>query len=253
MAYLLQSLYYSASRPKFPHKGTHQRVKLTWNRFPVIVRCTSTESSLTSSSQNATETDLKYLVSQNGWGVRRLKREDEDEMKRVSLVQAEAFHIPLALFDHFFFTFFQAEVLSALLYKLKNSPPDRYACLVAEQAIEDEASSSSNVVGVVDITAQTDNSVLSHFPGVEEYIYVSGLAVSKAQRRKKMASTLLKACDVICYLWGFKLLALRAYEDDAAARNLYSNAGYQVTASDPPWSSTWIGRKRRVLMTKRFS
>jgi len=68
-----------------------------------------------------------------------------------------------------------------------------------------------------------------------------------------MASTLLKACDVICYLWGFKLLALRSYEDDAAARNLYSNAGYSVVESDPPWTSTWIGRKRRVLMTKRIS
>lgn len=124
---------------------------------------------------------------------------------------------------------------------------------MAEQTNEAETCSSSSVVGVVDVTAQTESSVLQHFPGVEEYLYVSGLAVSKAQRRKKMASTLLKACDVLCYLWGFKVLALRAYEDDAAARNLYSNAGYNVVASDPPWTSTWIGRKRRVLMTKRFS
>ncbi|CAA7052397.1 unnamed protein product [Microthlaspi erraticum] len=257
MAHLPQSLYFAA-RPEFPLYpgksclGTDQRQKLTWSRFPLIVRCASTES-LTSLTQNAAETELKYMVSQNGWGVRRLRRDDEDEIRRVSLVQAEAFHIPLALFDDFFFMFFQAEVLSALLYKLKNSSPDRYACLVAEQASEDETCSSSSVVGVVDVTVQTENSVLRHFPGVEEYLYVSGLAVSKSQRRKKMASTLLKACDVICYLWGFKLLALRAYEDDAAARNLYSNAGYNVVESDPPWKSTWIGRKRRVLMTKRFS
>ncbi|CAH2066847.1 unnamed protein product [Thlaspi arvense] len=256
MAHLPQSLY-SAARPEFPYpgksgQGTDRRRKLTCSRFPVIVRCASTES-LTSLTQNAAEIELKYVVSQHGWGVRRLNRDDEEEIRRVSLVQAEAFHIPLTLFNDFFFMFFQAEVLSALLYKLKNSPPDRYACLVAEQPNEAETSSSSSVVGVVDITVQTDNSVLRHFPGVEEYLYVSGLAVSKAQRRKKMASTMLKACDVICYLWGFKLLALRAYEDDAAARNLYSNAGYSVIESDPPWKSTWIGRKRRVLMTKRFS
>ncbi|CAH8331525.1 unnamed protein product [Eruca vesicaria subsp. sativa] len=250
MAHLPQSLY-SAARPEFPYPGKSGQPK--WSRLQGIVRCSSTES-LTSLTQNATETELKYMVSQHGWGVRRLRRDDEEEIRRVSLVQAEAFHIPLALFNDFFFLFFQAEVLSGLLYKLKNSPPDRYACLVAEQTGEaDTSSSSSSVVGVVDITVQTENSVLRHFPGVEEYLYVSGLAVSKALRRKKMASTLLKACDVICYLWGFKLLALRAYEDDAAARNLYSNAGYTVVESDPPWTSTWIGRKRRVLMTKRIS
>ncbi|XP_010428057.1 PREDICTED: uncharacterized protein LOC104712782 isoform X2 [Camelina sativa] len=210
MAYLQQSLY-SAVRREFTYQGRSgqgkDQEKLTWRRFPVKVRCASTES-LTSLTQNhAAETELKYL----------------------------------------------AEVLSALLYKLKNSPPDRYACLVAEQTSEAETSSSTSVVGVVDVTAQTESSVLCHFPGVEEYLYVSGLAVSKAQRRKRMGSTLLKACDVLCYLWGFKLLALRAYEDDAAARNLYSNAGYDVVATDPLWTSTWIGRKRRVLMTKRFS
>ncbi|CAF2183637.1 hypothetical protein BRARA_G02379 [Brassica rapa] len=249
MAHLPQSLY-SAARPEFPYPGKSSQPK--WSRFPGIVRCASTES-LTSLTQNAAELELKYMVSQHGWGVRRLRRDDEEEIRRVSLVQAEAFHIPLALFNDFFFLFFQAEVLSGLLYKLKNSPPDRYACLVAEKAGEADTSSSSSVVGVVDITVQTEKSVLRHFPGEEEYLYVSGLAVSKAQRRKKMASTLLKACDVICYLWGFKLLALRAYEDDAAARNLYSNAGYSVVESDPPWTSTWIGRKRRVLMTKRIS
>ncbi|KFK41617.1 hypothetical protein AALP_AA2G151600 [Arabis alpina] len=253
MVHLPQSLYSTIARPQFPYPGKsgyeteHRRRKVTWNRFPVIVRCASTES-LAGLSQKV---ELKYMVSQHGWGVRRLNREDEEEIRRVSLVQAEAFHIPLALFNDYFFLFFQAEVLSGLLYKLKNSPPDRYACLVAEQP--NEAETVSNVVGVVDVTAQTENSVLRHFPGVDEYLYVSGLAVSEAQRRKKMASTLLKACDVLCYLWGFKILALRAYEDDAAARNLYSNAGYNVVASDPPWTSTWIGRKRRVLMTKRIS
>ncbi|CAD5316971.1 unnamed protein product [Arabidopsis thaliana] len=210
MAHLPQSLY-SAARPKFPYPGSSglgvDQRKLTWSRFPVFLRCASTESLTSLTQNNAAEIELKYL----------------------------------------------AEVLSALLYKLKNSPPDRYACLVAEQTSETETLSSSSVVGVVDVTAQTESSVLRYFPGVEEYLYVSGLAVSKSQRRKKMASTLLKACDVLCYLWGFKLLALRAYEDDAAARNLYSNAGYSVVETDPLWTSTWIGRKRRVLMSKRFS
>lgn len=62
---------------------------------------------------------------------------------------------------------------------------------------------------------------------------------------------LLKACDLLSVLWGFEYLALRAYEDDFGARKLYTNAGYRVVSGDPQWMTTWIGRKRRVLMIKR--
>ncbi|KAG2253075.1 hypothetical protein Bca52824_083211 [Brassica carinata] len=97
MAHLPHSLY-SAARPEFLNAGKSGQPK--WSRFPGILRCASTES-LTSLTQNATETELKYMVSQHGWGVRRLRRDDEEEIRRVSLVQAEAFHIPLALFNDF--------------------------------------------------------------------------------------------------------------------------------------------------------
>lgn len=107
MAHLPQSLY-SAARPEFPYPG--KSVQPKWSRFPVSVRCASTES-LTSLTQNAVETELKYMVSQHGWGVRRLRRDDEEEIRRVSSVQAEAFHIPLALFNDFFFLFFQVCLL----------------------------------------------------------------------------------------------------------------------------------------------
>lgn len=114
MAHLPQSLY-SVARPDFPYPGKsgqvtdRRRIKLTWSRFPVIVRCASTESltSLTRNAAAAAEIELKYVVSQHGWGVRRLKRDDEEEIRTVSLVQAEAFHIPLAFFNDFFFLFFQ--------------------------------------------------------------------------------------------------------------------------------------------------
>lgn len=68
-------------------------------------------------------------------------------------------------------------------------------------------------------------------------------------RRQKVGSVLLKACDVLSNLWGFKYLVLRAYEVDVGARRLYTKAGYRVVSSDPQWT-TWIGRKRRVLMIK---
>lgn len=66
-----------------------------------------------------------------------------------------------------------------------------------------------------------------------------------------MATALLKACDKLSILWRFDYLVLRAYEDDLGARKLYSNAGYRVVSGDPAWMTTWIGRRRRVLMIKR--
>ncbi|KAK9271380.1 hypothetical protein L1049_026970 [Liquidambar formosana] len=56
---------------------------------------------------------------------------------------------------------------------------------------------------------------------------------------------------MVSILWGFEYLALRAYEDDWGARKLYANAGYKVVSGDPPWLTTWIGRRRRVLLIKR--
>lgn len=67
-----------------------------------------------------------------------------------------------------------------------------------------------------------------------------------------MATLLLEACDLRANKWGFDFLALHAYEDDVAARTLYSRAGYKVVALDPPWMSSWVGRKRRVLMAKKI-
>ncbi|OMO93444.1 hypothetical protein COLO4_16875 [Corchorus olitorius] len=157
----------------------------------------------------------------------------------------------MALFDDYFYEFFQAEVLAGLIYKLRNSPPDRYACLVAESPTDANSESQKDLVGVVDVTALRDNDVLKHLDGAQEYLYVSGLAVSKSFRRRKIASCLLKACDMLSILWGFNFIALRAYEDDFGARKLYSNAGYRVVSGDPPWFTSWIGRRRRVLMIKQ--
>ncbi|KAL1362651.1 hypothetical protein AAHE18_03G095800 [Arachis hypogaea] len=147
----------------------------------------------------------------------------------------------------------KAEVLSGLMYKLNNSPPNRYACLVAEAATED-ADSQKQLVGVIDVTVLRDRDVLQHLPAeAQEYLYISGIAVSKTFRRRKIATALLKACDKLSILWGHEFLALRAYEEDLGARKLYTNAGYHVVSRDPPWTSNWIGRKCRVLMIKRTS
>ncbi|KAF7836437.1 ribosomal protein S18 acetylase RimI-like protein [Senna tora] len=207
------------------------------------------KSQIENGSRKHLEEEEGFLACEYGWRVRRLE-EEADEMRNAAQVQAEAFHVPVLLFNDLFFQFFQAEVLAGLLYKLNNSPPNRYACLVAEAASGDP-DSPKQIVGVVDATASRDKEVLQLLPSeAQEYLYVSGIAVSTSFRRRKIATTLLKACDMLSILWGFEFLALRAYEDDWGARTLYSNAGYKVVSRDPPWM-TWMGRKCRVLMIKR--
>ncbi|KAF9608547.1 hypothetical protein IFM89_009913 [Coptis chinensis] len=242
---------FSSKEVKSFGRSNEKRRKFGNGQIRVVPSCSSSTSSAGSELELAgkegegkvetVEGQFGCLVSEFGWRVRRLIR-DEDEMRNVAQVQAEAFHVP-------------AEVLSGLMYKLRNSPPDRYACLVAEPK---DASESSNdrkgrLVGVVDVTVLRDEMVLSHLEGTEEYLYVSGIAVLGEFRRQKVATVLLKACDLLSILWGFDYLVLRAYEDDAAALRLYTNAGYRVVSGDPPWMTTWIGRKRRVLMIKYSS
>uniref|UniRef100_A0A0E0AHV4 N-acetyltransferase domain-containing protein n=1 Tax=Oryza glumipatula TaxID=40148 RepID=A0A0E0AHV4_9ORYZ len=194
-----------------------------------------------------------YLAREGEWGVRRMVRVGE-EMRRVALVQAEAFHVPVALFNDVFFDFFKAEVLSALIYRVRNSPPDRYACLVAEEVDATSQISEApfeKIVGVVDCTVQNEADILKNLQGVDEYLYVSGIAVLPSFRRRKVGTALLKACEALALQWRHRFMALRAYEDDDGARGLYSKAGYRVVAKDPGWV-TWVGRRRRVLMIKEL-
>ncbi|OEL25701.1 hypothetical protein BAE44_0013280 [Dichanthelium oligosanthes] len=197
--------------------------------------------------------DAEYLVREAGWGVRRMGRVGE-EMRRVAQVQAEAFHVPVALFDDFFFDFFKAEVLSALIYRVRKSPPDRYACLVAEEAESATQLSQApyeKIVGVVDCTVQDEGDILKHLQGADEYLYVSGIAVLPSFRRRKVGTALLKACEALGLQWRHRFMVLRAYEDDEGARGLYAKAGYRVVSRDPDWV-TWVGRRRRVLMIKEL-
>jgi hypothetical protein len=56
----------------------------------------------------------EYLAREAGWGVRRMARVGE-EMRRVAQVQTEAFHVPVALFNDFFFDFFKVSTCLSLL------------------------------------------------------------------------------------------------------------------------------------------
>lgn len=141
--------------------------------------------------------------------------------------------------------------MSSLLYKMRHGDPNRYACLAVMP--ESVHLATQKVVGVVDAAAMADRNVLKGLPGVEEYLFISGMAVDVKYRRQKVATVLLQACDLTALQWGFEFLVLQAYEDDKAARILYARAGYTVISSDPAWLSIWLGKRRRVTLAKRVT
>lgn len=211
------------------------------------------DSELPSEIQTLGEAQTKqgFLFGSHGWAAFRLDHDDLDMLKQFSHVQAEAFHVPLAFFDDFFFSIFEGEVLSSLLHKIRHASPKRFACLVAVP--EQPQSEQNKIVGVVDAAAMADHHVLRCLPGVDEYLYISGMAVDSNHRRRKVATVLLQACDLTAMEWGFEYLVLQAYEDDRAARLLYARAGYTIISMDPVWLSKWLGRRRRVILAKRAS
>ncbi|KAI5065782.1 hypothetical protein GOP47_0018406 [Adiantum capillus-veneris] len=185
------------------------------------------------------------LFNAHGWTALRANHDDLDMLKKFSQVQAEAFHAPFPFFDDFFFSVFKGEVLSSLLHKIRHAGPKRFACLVAvPDYLQGE---ETKVVGVVDAAAMADRHVLNCLPGVDEYLYISGMAVDTTYRRQKVATVLLQACDLTAMEWGFEYLVLQAYEDDKAARLLYARAGYTIISIDPLWLSQWLGRRRKDL------
>lgn len=88
-----------------------------------MLQCSSTSSSQLSCSDQSVRLQAEsgsgngklkhkyeYLVCDYGWRVRRLV-ENADEIRKAVQVQAQAFHVPVPLFDHLFFQFFQVLLL----------------------------------------------------------------------------------------------------------------------------------------------
>ncbi|CAI5465407.1 unnamed protein product [Closterium sp. Yama58-4] len=211
------------------------------------------------------------------WRVRMAARE---EMKAVADLQAEVFHdpppAPLSALNAFFLDMFKAELYDNLLHKLKYSPPDRHCILVAQPSTQpfpppdptidpparetskrpspastSAAAAAVEVVGVVDLTALDDRSVLKHLSGAQDYLYLSGMAVHASLRRESIASVLLAAVEQLSLQWGFEYIVLHVHEDNIAARRLYQKAGYLAIDCDSRWTSTLLGMRRRVLLAKR--
>lgn len=77
---------------------------------------------MSSSYSVAEDAGFEALVCENGWRVRQLV-EQQNEMRKVARVQAEAFHEPVFFMDDLFFQFFEVSSLHSsfflLLYKMR--------------------------------------------------------------------------------------------------------------------------------------
>ncbi|KAB2596811.1 hypothetical protein D8674_040091 [Pyrus ussuriensis x Pyrus communis] len=144
--------------------------------------------------------EFKYLVSEFGWKVMSLFR-NGGELRKAAYVQAGAFMISSSPSSSFLLFFLYGDILLLaffLLIKIKYF---------------------IKLVGVADVTVSRDQAILQYLPSrAPEYLYVSGIAVLKSFRRKKMATVVLKACYTLSVKWGFEYLAVRAHEDDFGAR-----------------------------------
>lgn len=63
---------------------------------------------------------------------------------------------------------------------MRHGDPNRYACLAVMP--ESVHLATQKVVGVVDAAAMADRNVLKGLPGVEEYLFISGMAVDAKYR-----------------------------------------------------------------------
>lgn len=113
--------------PKFFVIGLRTETKIRWKNWKASSLERETGVTFSTSSSSAEEVEMEcikekdvnkgqfgYLVSENGWQVRRMV-EKEEEMRMVAQVQAEAFHEPILLFNDIFFQFFQVNSILILI------------------------------------------------------------------------------------------------------------------------------------------
>lgn len=174
------------------------------------------------------------------WRVRQLAK---DELMWAAQVQFEGFHTPQKFMplDALSRMTFRAEVVSTLKQKLQYNTPDSFACLVAERTNGDRTT-----VGVADVSLQSDKEVLRKLPeAVEQYAYLSSMAVDSALRRQGAAQALLSAAEQMAGTWKQRYLALHLHTDNTPALRLYRRAGFEEVDRVSPF----LGRPR-ILMVK---
>lgn len=193
--------------------------------------------------------ELQQHVSKGGqWRVRPLRHE---EVPQLAALQAEAFYepLPIGCLNRFLLSSFQAETLSNIRQKMRYTARDGMAILVAEDAANPEG-----LLGCVEVSIQTGKAELEALrkQGLEQemvYSYVGGMGVRARDRRKGIASALLKAAEIQAGKWNQNYVLLHVYANNKDGMSLYQSTGYSQIFTDPTWVPL-VGRRQRVLFAK---
>ncbi|MCV3213688.1 GNAT family N-acetyltransferase [Plectonema radiosum NIES-515] len=163
------------------------------------------------------------------------------DLTNVAEIITESFHSPNGIWG-WAFPLLRLGIYEDLRHRLA-SPAPHHVCLVAV----DTTAPTDNLVGIVELGVRFGDSwtqIGKSFP------YLSNLAVHPRYRRLGAASELLKACEKVALLWGFKDLYLHVLENNHQARQLYFNAGYQVHQVESYWNTFFLGRSRQIFLHK---
>lgn len=103
------------------------------------------------------------------------------------------------------------------------------------------------VVGTVEVALKSLYALplqCSSFP------YLSNLAVHPDYRRRGIAAKLLSASEALVISRGYPEIYLHVLDENAGARKLYGDLGYQVQDATPYWYCWLLRRPRRLLLRK---
>lgn len=143
-------------------------------------------------------------------------------------------------------------------------PRSRQVCWVAIDRSGDMArervvtrggwSSGESITGTIEMDVRQRLSwTTTGWPfGLTNYVYLSNLAVANQDRRRGVASQLLRHCEDQAQRWKFTAIYLHVMEDNAAARRVYSRLGYQVCGIEPSIGHFLLGTPRRLMLEKRL-
>lgn len=128
-------------------------------------------------------------------------------------------------------------------------PANQYACLVAT-TIHPDSAHSDRVIGTAEIS-QRPCETWQFFP--PQRAYLSNLAISPEHRRRGAARQLISTCETVARGWGFRHVYLHVMADNAAAKRLYEQSGYQLCEVSNPVLSALGLRPQRLLLSKRIA
>lgn len=172
---------------------------------------------------------LPDIDSGLGFTIREAKYSDLPDVARIIV---ESFYPIKPLFNHY-------HMIKELARMQNNFPygDSKHSMLVAVSNAD-----NGTLVGFVDIDARDPKTKLPMNPPRP---YLSDLAVDIYWRRKRIASALIVACEMIVESWGEDYLHLRVESVNEPALNMYARLGYSFVEHH------WFGKKDTTMLLRR--